>query len=105
MATDIHGVFQYYDENIKQWHDVSSACLRNRSYKLFAVLAGVPNWYLDWVRISPIAEPRGLPSDFALENANPRILRWLPWSFSREYVHHKTTDDKRKIWMGDHSWK
>ena len=83
--------------------DVSSANLIDRNYRLFVVLAGVPNWYLNWTNISPIAKPRGLPSDFALENANPRILRWLPWSFSRDYVHRMTTDDKRIIWMGDHS--
>jgi len=41
MGTDIHGVFQAFDNG--QWRDVESSYEQDRHYQLFAVLAGVRN--------------------------------------------------------------
>lgn len=43
MGTDIHGVFQAFDNG--QWRDVESSYEQDRHYQLFAVLAGVRNGY------------------------------------------------------------
>lgn len=78
MGTDIHGVFQRRDKTTSQWVDVPSNYKQDRHYQLFAVLAGVRNGHgFARVRtgeaVKPIAEPRGLPKDFALidEGSHP----------------------------------
>lgn len=103
MGTDIHGVFQRYDKNAKQWRDVPSAYQRHRDYGLFVVLACTPSYVLDWLTVPPIAEPRGFPLDFAYEDNDPLFCRWLPWYYPSGYVYHKT-DEATEVWMGDHSF-
>ncbi len=86
MGTDIHGVFQRRDKSTGKWCDVPSDYQQKRHYQLFAVLAGVRNGYgvagLPTGRIvTPIAEPRGTPIDFAMTRAN-----------------------KTELWLGNHSY-
>ena len=69
MGTDIHGVFQRYDEETKKWEDVSSKYEEGRHYQLFAALAGVRNGFgfagcVTGEPVEPIAKGRGLPEDF-----------------------------------------
>lgn len=103
MGTDIHGVFQCYDSNTKQWRNVSSTYQQHRDHELFAVLACTPIWVLNWLAVSPIAEPRGFPPDFAYEDDDPLFCRWLPWYYPSGYVYHKT-DETTEVWMGVHSF-
>jgi len=77
MGCDIHGVFQR--SSGAAWEDIESNYEQDRHYQLFAVLAGVRNGHgfagvPTGAVITPISDPRGIPSDFVL-----------------------------KIWMGDHS--
>lgn len=81
MGCDIHGVWQA--RNGGEWVDVDGAYTHDRHYQLFAVLAGVRNNG----EIEPIAQGRGLPTDFLM--------------IDREY--HPVDDDHGNAWMGDHS--
>lgn len=75
MGTDIHGVFQRFNGRARKWVDVPSNYEFGRHYQLFAVLAGVRNGR-GFAGVStgdpvvPIAEPRGLPEDFEVENGS-----------------------------------
>lgn len=94
MGTDIHGVFQAFDNG--QWRDVESNYDQDRHYQLFAVLAGVRNGYGSagvptGEPVTPIAQPRGLPADFAMHGDSHPIA---------ELAH---MDPSRRKWMGDHS--
>lgn len=109
MGTDIHGVFQRHDSATGRWHDIASEYEQNRHYQLFAVLAGVRNGYgfagiPTGGAVTPIAQPRGLPADFAMEDeAHPlAAVECLP-PWCRE--DHKA-GEKLEQWMGDHthSW-
>lgn len=106
MGTDIHGVFQRHDKATGQWHDVPSNYEQGRHYQLFAVLAGVRNGrgfagIPTGEAVTPIAEPRGLPADFATEDeAHP--LATLEHMDPRRRKWHEA-DEKLEVWMGDHS--
>lgn len=110
MGTDIHGVFQRRESD-GTWHDVPSNYDEPRHYQLFAVLADVRNGYgFAGVRtgepVKPIAEPRGLPSDFEVcseDNQSHPVptLELMGW---RARYHRE--GEPLEIWMGyhDHSW-
>lgn len=106
MGTDIHGVFQRHDKATGQWHDVPSNYEQDRHYQLFAVLAGVRNGHgfagvPTGEAVTPIAEPRGLPDDFAIEDeAHPLATLEHMNPLSRKW--HED-DEKLEVWMGDHS--
>ncbi len=87
MGTDIHGVFQRYDESKKRWENIDSTYDERRHYLLFAVLADVRNGVgfagiETGEEVDPIDEPRGLPDDF-------------------EYAFDDESDDAD---LGDHSF-
>lgn len=110
MGTDIHGVFQRYDQSTDTWVDIEHKYEMDRHYQLFAVLAGVRNGSgFAGVRtgeaVMPIAEPRGYPEGFvmdaergddfhpiiALDHMDPRRRNW-----------HEE-GEPLGVWMGDHS--
>ena len=107
MGTDIHGVFQRLDKSTGQWHDVASNYEQDRHYQLFAVLADVRNGYgfagaPTGEVVKPMAEPRGLPSDFAIDGDSHPIDK-LEYMDTRRQQYHEA-DDPLEIDMGDHSY-
>lgn len=71
MGTDIHSVFQKYDQLSKKWIDVSHRYDEDRHYQLFSVLAGVRNGFgfggvVTGEPVQPIAPDRGFPKDFVV---------------------------------------
>ena len=107
MGTDIHGIFQRYDEPAKKWVDVPSLYEQDRHYQLFAVLAGVRNGYgfagdKTGEPVVPISRPRGLPEDFevdgdhhplaSMEIIPPRMREWYE------------NDSPLEFYTGDHSF-
>ncbi len=109
MGTDIHGVFQRHDKATGQWHDVPSNYEQDRHYQLFAVLAGVRNGrgfagVSTGEAVTPIAEPRGLPADFATEDEMHPLATLEHMGPSRRKWHE--AHEKLEVWMGDysHSW-
>lgn len=104
MGTDIHGVFQAFDNG--QWRDVESSYGQDRHYQLFAVLAGVRNGYgfagvPTGEPVTPIAQPRGLPVDFPMHGDSHPIAELAHMDPSRRKWHHD--GDALEVWMGDHS--
>lgn len=116
MGTDIHGVFQRQNRDTNTWEDIPHNFEMGRHYQLFAVLADVRNGtgfagVKTGERVTPIAEPRGYPEDFAskcfspedecdcedlhpittVDVIDPRRRRW------------QGANDPLHIWMGDHS--
>jgi hypothetical protein len=109
MGTDIHGVFQRHDKGTGQWQDIASNYHQDRHYQLFAVLADVRNGYgfagvPTGQAVKPIAEPRGLPADFAVNgdycDSHP-LARLEHMDPMRQKYH--LADEKLEQWMGDHS--
>jgi hypothetical protein len=103
MGTDIHGVFQRRDGN--RWVDVASKFDENRHYQLFAVLAGVRNGYgfagiTTGEPVRPIAQPRGLPSDFAMDGDSHPVATLELMGCMGKY--HQESEPL-EVWMGDHS--
>lgn len=110
MGTDIHGVFQRYDEASKSWLDIESNYTQDRDYYLFSILAGVR--YDD---VAPIAKPRGLPSDFERDwDYHPvNDARYMDPDSRIDYPYHKEFYERSdefqgrrrlNMWMGDHSY-
>jgi len=89
MGADIHGVLQSRFKNDRgewsSWTD-EGEIEDTRHYLKFAYLANVRNYY----SVSPIAEPRGLPEDFQMEESGYQVDTHLLWG--------------REVWMGDHSY-
>lgn len=85
MGCDIHGVLQREWGDARGWETVDQID-EDRSYAVFAALAGVRN-YED---LKPIAEPRGLPDDFKLDDD--------------EHVFEDMEGNLRRVWIGDHSY-
>ena len=105
MGTDIHGVFQRREG--ESWVDISSDYAQNRHYQLFAVLAGVRNGsgfagVLTGEAVKPIAEQRGVPTDFAVDDAYLHPLASLDLM---DPTHRKYHEDGEpvEVWLGDHS--
>lgn len=113
MGTDIHAVFQ--KRTPTGWEDVTSTWDQDRHYFLFAWLADVRNGFgFAGVRthepIKPIlAERRGLPGDFeVMDEDHPmnrasltsREVKWMD-EFPDDC---RTSDDRYKFSMGDHSY-
>lgn len=106
MGTDVHAVAQAKVGD--GWRDVPMAWDQDRHYFLFAWLAGVRNGFgfagcPTHTPIAPLAEPRGYPPDFEVDDDNhpttleaycPRRRGWL--------------DDAEKgapkFYMGDHTY-
>jgi hypothetical protein len=82
MGTDIHAVFEAKIND--RWQVIESEYEEDRDYVLFALLAGVRNYY----SIEPIAANRGIPDDlsFAL------------------YDDSRTEEEDCELWLGDHSF-
>lgn len=104
MGTDIHGVFQR--RNAGRWEDIPSLYEQARHYQLFAVLAGVRNGFgfagaPTGEAVKPISAPRGLPSDFVMEDDSHPITsleNMDPW---RRGWYEES--EALAVWMGDHS--
>ncbi len=101
MGCDIHGVFQTKIGDV--WVDVPHGLRLQRDYTLFGALAGVRR---PPQNVQPIAEGRGLPKDFAIDNrgnhpTDPECLdvyeRWDWIRFGRAQGKPCAVD------MGDHS--
>lgn len=109
MGTDIHGVFQRYDEKTSSWEFISSEYDEDRHYQLFAVLAGVRNGrgfagVPTGEAVQPIAELRGLPEDLLLEEEDsiePVLL--IPREFICERRRKWYAEPFVEYWLGDHS--
>ena len=110
MGTDIHGVFQRHDKESGQWVDIASEYEQDRNYRLFAVLAGVRNGTgFAGIRtgeaVRPIAEPRGLPNDFAVDGMTVHTVDSLD---CLDPISRKDYQDADvlTVWMGEHahSW-
>lgn len=104
MGTDIHGVMQ--KKVAGGWEDVPTEYNENRHYQLFAVLAGVRNGYgfagcPTGDAVTPIAQPRGLPEDFDIEDGRHPIPALEIMSKWRQKYHEE--DESLEVWMGDHS--
>jgi len=95
MGTDIHSVVQVLLDG--KWVTVVvGLCDRIRSYRTFAVLAGVRNGFgFAGIRtgepVTPIAPPRGLPTDFEVVEGHDHPL---PLDLQKR---------DESVWMGDHS--
>lgn len=88
MGADIHGVLQSrYKRGDGTWSDwwTEEEIYDSRHYLMFAYLANVRNYG----GVRPIAEPRGLPEDFKVEDV--------------DYDNGDHNLFGRKVWMGDHS--
>lgn len=80
MGADIHGVLQgKVGSKWESFYEIDD----DRSYAVFSALAGVRN-YND---VTPIAEPRGLPEGFSMDENESVTLRY----------------SNQKIWTGEHS--
>lgn len=111
MGTDIHAVFQARKGGI--WEDIITPFDEGRWYFLFSWLADVRNGYgFAGVRtgepIKPIANPRGLPEDFQVEDgeyhripSNAHRGRRAEWH--RDEDADESEPYRLKVWMGDHS--
>lgn len=111
MGCDVHAVWQAKKEG--KWVDVASLWDQDRHYFLFSWLAGVRNGYgfagvPTYTPVKPIAEPRGYPEDFDVEDdyhaapieaVDPRRAQWKDDD-------DKLPDGRYRIWLGDHthSW-
>ena len=104
MGTDIHGVMQKKVNG--RWEDTPSEYNEERHYQLFAVLADVRNGYgfagcQTGDEVRPIARPRGLPEDFAVEDDLHPITKLEHMSEWCQKYHEE--DESLEVWMGDHS--
>jgi hypothetical protein len=104
MGTDIHGVWQ--KRAGKEWQDIPSMYEQERHYSLFAVLAGVRNGYgFAGIRtgepVTPIAEPRGIPADFACVDDEHPVASFDVIDDSRREEQERDKD--LNVWLGDHS--
>lgn len=106
MGTDIHGVFQ--KRAGAEWIDIPTEYDFGRHYQLFAVLADVRNGFgfagiHTGKPIEPIAEPRGLPDDFHVDDHDEHPLASVdmmaPW---RRAAYAR--GEPISVWMGDHSF-
>lgn len=99
MGTDIHAFFQAKKNG--NWEFVDSEYEQDRHYQLFSHLAGVRNGTgFAGVRtgdpVTPISEPRGIPSDFVLGNNG----EWLgdhsySWLTAEENLSHDFGNNRR----------
>jgi len=108
MGTDIHGVFQRYDQDRAQWRDVSSNYDQDRHYQLFAVLADVRNGIgfagtATGEAVQPIAERRGLPVDFEIRDGYMHPLTELAHIDPSRQI-YREAGEALEVWMGDHSY-
>jgi len=135
MGCDIHGVFQAkqavegYEGVCSHWVDIRSDWDQSRHYFLFSWLANVRNGYgfagvPTYDAIKPITEPRGLPSDFIVDDDEQHLCEveakspWMreqhqlatknpvpPNTARLEGQYYDTPDDEdfENQWMGDHS--
>ena len=105
MGTDIHGIWQARDA-AGNWVDIPSGYAQDPHYQLFAALAGVHNGVgfagtRTGDSITPIAQPRGYPEDFAVnaDDEHPITDRSTLPAWCRAYME----PDETTYWMGDHS--
>lgn len=109
MGTDIHGVFQRHDQSTGAWVDVEHKYEMNRHYQLFAVLADVRNGtgfagVKTGESVDPIADPRGYPPGFEVEEDDHPISSLNHMDPRRREYHEE--GEALAVWMGDHthSW-
>lgn len=105
MGTDIHPVWQKKNKD-NTWTDVKANYDEDRDYYLFAWLADVRNGFgfagiKTHEPIKPISKPRGLPSDFQIDEDGCHIT-------SRETcpdwrLEYHRDNEPYNIWLGDHS--
>lgn len=108
MGTDIHGVFQRYDQQAGLWEDVPSEYEQQRHYQLFAVLADVRNGVgfagvTTGEAVAPIAAPRGLPADFLCDTEYCHKATNVD-TLSPLQRRYRQPEDPLEVWLGDHSY-
>lgn len=106
MGCEIETVAQRRDEKTGEWIDIQGDFLASpgpffwRSYSIFAFLAGVRNYSA----ITPISEPRGLPSDFCTDgytkddggiSLGEHNFSWLSVDELLAFDYGKTIEDRR----------
>lgn len=96
MGCDIHDLVQVKREG--KWKTVVLDPVGSpRNYYTFAMLAGVRNG--SETKITPIAEPRGLPKDFGHEVDDENYIL-PPGNVDKREAF---LGDDAKFWLGDHS--
>lgn len=103
MGTDVHAVFQR--KTAKGWEDIPSQWNQERHYFLFSFLAGVRNGYgfagvRTYEPVVPVAEGRGFPPDFLVEDGENHPIARENLSHRRQKYH----EEDEPLWMGDHSY-
>lgn len=103
MGCDIHSVAQI--RKIGHWETIAVEISGdNRNYDTFGMLADVRNGFGfagcdTGDAYEPIAEPRGLPSEFIVDDDYNHLL---DFEFFSEFDEKRSSPFTR-IWMGDHS--
>jgi len=105
MGTDIHAVVQAKKNG--KWVDVPSNWEQSRHYFLFAWLADVRNGrgfagVPTHTAITPIAEPRGLPEDFAVVEDDHATTLDAICEWRKKYMDEGEKSHPH-VWMGNHS--
>jgi hypothetical protein len=107
MGTDVHAVFQ--TKLGRRWVEVPSAWEQDRHYLLFSWLAGVRNGFgFGGIRtydpIQPIAEPRGLPSDFECPDGEWVGDHSFSWLTADEILAAKVPPAVRRVGVVPVEW-
>jgi hypothetical protein len=105
MGTDIHCVWQKKNKD-NSWTDIQANYDEDRHYYLFAWLADVRNGFgFAGVRthepLVPIAEPRGLPADFQVDEDYYHTASRETYPKWRLDYHEK--GEPYNVWLGEHS--
>lgn len=103
MGCDIHAVFQAKRDG--RWIDIPSKWEQDRHYFLFSWLADVRNGFgfagsPTYTYVVPLAKPRGLPEDFAVDDWGRHKLDEAALLGAPDGVY---VDDDGKQSLGDHS--
>lgn len=97
MGCDIHAVVQARDGG--GWKDVHSTWDQDRHYFLFGWLAGVCR-----PEMTPVAEPRGFPADFALVEGDTHPTTLEAYCDRRKEWLDEDERGNPTYWMGDHTY-
>lgn len=106
MGCDVHGIWQTKRDG--KWVDVESTWDQDRHYFLFSWLADVRNGHgfagiPTYTPIKPIAQPRGYPADFEVEDDSHPVADKAVMGRRADYGE---PGEAPAMWMGDHthSW-
>ena len=106
MGTDVHGVWQAKKDGM--WVDIESKWDQDRHYLLFSWLADVRNGFgfagvPTYDPIKPIAERRGLPDDFQMDDGMHYTTLEAIDPGRREWAEEDKENGRYTAWLGSHS--